>query len=153
MKALIAIVITIGITAVAGAIFVGVNSFDGVVTEHPYEKGLEWDSNRHKKIDLGWTVEIQNSKFITGDNEVLISVFDKHHMPLPIGKAKLLVSRPATATFNKYFDIIQVRDGVFSSRPNFPMFGFWDIDISVSSGGDTLTFQKRVFVKNGGKTS
>lgn len=153
MKTLIAIVTVIGLTAVVGAIFIGVKSFDGIVTEHPYEKGLLWDEMERKRNELGWRVEILNREFITGDNNVLISVLDKNNMPLTVTDAALRISRPATATLNKKFDIILIRDGMFSARLNFPLFGYWDIGINVSSGGDSLLFEKRVFVKKGGKTS
>jgi nitrogen fixation protein FixH len=153
MKTLIAIVIIIGLTAVAGAIFIGVKSFDGIVTEHPYEKGLLWDETERKRSKLGWRVEILNREFITGDNNVVISVLDKNNMPLTLTNAALHVSRPATATSNKNFDIILIRDGMFSARLNFPQFGYWDIGINISSGGESLLFEKRVFVKKGGKTS
>jgi nitrogen fixation protein FixH len=152
MKTLIAIVIIIGLSAVIGAIFIGVKSFDGIVTEHPYEKGLLWDETERKKSELGWRVEILNREFTTGDNNVVISVLDKNSMPLAHAKASLSLSRPATATFNKKFDMILIRDGMFSASLNFPVFGYWDIGINVSSGGESLLFENRVFVKKGGKT-
>lgn len=146
MKILIAIVAIIGFTAVIGAIFVGVKSFDGIVTEHPYEKGLMWDEIRNKENELGWIVEVRRTDFFTGGNEVEISALDKNNQPLPVSKVTLRISRPSSATYDRYFDIIQVRDGVFSSRLNFPLFGYWDIGIKISSGGDTLLFEKRVYV-------
>jgi nitrogen fixation protein FixH len=152
MKTLITIVIILGLTAVIGAIFIGVKSFDGVVTDHPYEKGLLWDETERKRSELGWRVEIQNTEFTTGDNTVVIFVLDRNNMPLAHAEASLSISRPATATFNKKFDIILISDGMFSARLNFPVFGYWDIRISVSSGGESLLFEKRVFVKKGGKT-
>jgi len=146
MKTIIAIVIITGLTAVAGAILVGVKSFEGIVTEHPYEKGLKWDEIRGRENELGWRVEIQNREFVTGDNDVFISVLDKHSLPLACTEVSLGISRPSAAAFNRDFDIIQVRKGLFSSRLNFPLFGYWDIGIHVSSGGDTLLFEKRIYV-------
>lgn len=147
MKILIAIVVIIGISSVVGAIFVGVQSFDGIVTDHPYEKGLMWDEIRNKKNELGWIVEIGGRDFFTGDNEVEISMLDRNKHPLSVLKVTLRISRPSSATFDRDFDIIHVRDGVFTSRLNFPLVGYWDIGINISSGGDTLFFEKRVFVK------
>lgn len=149
MKTLIAFVIIVGLAAVAGSIIVGVKSFDGIVTENPYETGLRWDDARKKMRDLGWIIEIQNEKFITGDNDVSISVFDKNKIPLSLTEIALSISRPATEKYNKEFDIIQIRDGVYSARLNFPLFGFWDIGIRVSNGGDELFFEKKVFVNMG----
>jgi nitrogen fixation protein FixH len=153
MKTLITIIVIIGFSAVIGAIFIGVESFDGIVTEHPYEKGLMWDEVRHKKDELDWIVQIQNRELVAGDNDVLISVLDKNKSPLAAAEVTVSISRPSTATFNRNFDIVQVREGLFSSHVNFPLFGYWDVGINVSSGGDTLLFEKRVFVRKGGKTS
>jgi len=153
MKALIIFVIIVGLAAVAGSIFVGVKGFDGTVTENPYETGLRWDDAQKKMHELGWSVEILNKEFTSGDNDVLISILDKNNTPLALTDIALRISRPATATYNKNFDIIQVKDGVYLARLNFPLFGYWDIGIHVSSVGDTLYFEKRVFVKEGGKAS
>jgi len=153
MKLLITLVIIIGIAAVAGSIVVGLKSFDGTVTENPYEKGLLWDDVQEKMNDLGWSIEIHGKEFTAGDNDVLISILDKNNLPLALAEVTLRISRPATATFNQYFDIIQVGNGVFSARLNFPLFGYWDIGVHVSSGGDTLYFEKRVFINKGERTS
>lgn len=153
MKTLIIFVILAGLAAVAGSIVVGVKSFDGTVTENPYEAGLRWDDAQKKMQELGWTFEILNKEFITGENDVLISIFDKYNMPLAPTEIELSISRPATETYNKKFEINQMKEGVFSSQLNFPMFGFWDIGIHVMSGGDALRFEKRVFVKNRGGRS
>ncbi|RJR20261.1 MAG: hypothetical protein C4581_03515 [Nitrospiraceae bacterium] len=147
MKILIAIVVIIGLFAVVGAIIIGVKSFDGIVTEHPYEKGLMWDEIRHKENELGWTVDVRMRKSFAGDNEVEISVLDRNKRPLTVSKMDLHISRPTAATFDRYFDIIPLGDGVFLSRPDFPLSGYWDIRINVSSGEDALLFEKRVFVK------
>jgi len=146
MKALITIVVIIALAAVAGSIVVGVMSFDGIVTDNPYETGLLWDEIQNKRDRLGWHVEFHNKEFVTGDNDVLVSVFDINNMPLAGSGVTLSISRPSTGTLDRDFDSTELRDGVFSSHLNFPVFGFWDIDITVSNGDDKLLFVKRVFV-------
>lgn len=146
MKTLITIVIIAGLAAVAGAIFVGVKSFDGVVTEHPYEKGLLWDETERKKEELGWRIEFQDGQFITGENDVLISVLDDNDMPVTLTEVALRISRPAITKFDRYFDIIQVKDGVYSARMNFPLFGYWNVGMNVSNEEDTLFLERKVYV-------
>jgi nitrogen fixation protein FixH len=151
MKTLIVIVSIIGLAAVGGSIVVGVKSFDGIVTEHPYEKGLLWDEIRNKEMELGWQIDIQNMEFVTGNNDVLISVLDKYGRHLAGPGVTFMISRPATPAYDKYFDTIKVKEGMFKARINLPLYGYWDIDIDVSSGGDKLLFKKRIFVDKGGK--
>lgn len=151
MKTLIVIVCIIGLAAVAGSIIVGVESFDGIVTEHPYEQGLLWDEIRNKEKELGWQVDIQNREFITGDNDVLFSVLDKFGQGLAGSMTGVMISRPATTAYDKNFDTIRVKEGTFRSKINFPLYGYWDMALDVSMGGDNLLFKKRIFVNKGGK--
>lgn len=147
MKSLIAIVVIIGFAAVAGSIIVGTESFDGIVTEHPYEDGLLWDEIRNKENKLGWRTKIQNREFFIGDNDVLISVLDKNSRPLARSEVTLMISRPANAEYDKLFDNIHVKDGLFKTVMHFPLYGYWDIKIDVLKGEDVLSFKKRLFVE------
>ncbi|MBI5665581.1 MAG: FixH family protein [Nitrospirae bacterium] len=146
MKTLIIIVSIIGVAAVAGSIVVGVKSFDGIVTEHPYEKGLAWDEIRNKEKELGWSVDIENTEFVMGDNEVSISVLDKSGRRLTGSLINVMICRQATTAYDKRFDPIKVEEGTFRAKVNFPLYGYWDMAMDVSSGGETLLFKKRVFV-------
>ena len=150
MKTLIVIVTIIGLAAVAGSIIVGVKSFVGLVTQDPYEKGLLWDEIRNKEDALGWHVDIQNREFVTGDNDVLISVLDKYGGGLAGSRTTVMISRPATTEYDKYIDTVKVKEGIFRAKVNFPLYGYWDIDMDVSNEEDKLLFKKRIFVNKGG---
>ncbi len=146
MKTLIVIVSIIGLSAVAGSIFVGVKSFDGIVTEHPYEKGLAWDETRNKEKALGWSVDIGNGKFATGYNDVVLSVFDKHGKSHPGASVSITISRPSTPAYDMNYAVERIQDGSYRAAVDFPLHGNWDIDVDVSSGADKLLFKKRIFV-------
>lgn len=147
MKTLITIVVIIGVAAVAGSIFVGVKSFDGIVTEHPYEKGLRWDDVRHKKLASGWDIEIWNNDLQTGENDIVILVIDKEGNPVAGSSISVMISRPSTGTYNEYFDTVSIKEGVFKVHVNFPLYGYWDLMTNVTKGGDSLLFEKRIFVE------
>lgn len=152
MKSLIVLVTIIGAAAVAGSIVVGVRSFDGIVTEHPYEKGLLWDEIQNRKDELGWTVEIGDTDLITGGNDVEISLINKDGKPVPGSSVSVMISRPSTTEYDKHFDTVRGREGVFISTLTFPLFGYWNVGINVTTAGETLLFEKRIYVKKGENT-
>ena len=51
MKLIIYISVIAAFLAVAGAVFVGIQTFDGTVTDQPYEKGLAWDEREKIKFN------------------------------------------------------------------------------------------------------
>lgn len=152
MKTVIIIIVIIGLAAVAGPIIVGIKSFDGTVTENPYEKGLIWDEVQNKKHELGWEVELREKHFTTGDNDISISIRDKSGRAVSGSSVSLMISRPSSKTYDRYFDTIQTGEGVFASHVHFPLFGYWNIEVKVTGGEDALLFEKRIFVSKGGNT-
>lgn len=152
MKILIIMVVIIGVAAVAGSIFVGVQSFDGIVTEHPYETGLMWDEIQRKKDEFGWSVEIANRDLRTGGNDLEISVMDRNGKPVTGSSVSVMISRPSTSTYDKHVKSIQTGKGVFISPVTFPLFGYWDIEVNVTRAGENLLFEKRIYVEKGGDT-
>lgn len=150
MKTLIAIAVIIGVGAVAGSIVVGVRSFDGTVTEHPYEEGLRWDEIQKNKSDLGWQVNIDESSLAVGENKFMISVIDRHGKPLEGSDLAVTAGRPATAEHDQHAAAVEVDKGVFRTSVDFMLKGHWDIKIDVARGGDAASFNKRIYVKKRG---
>lgn len=147
MKTLIVIVSIIALSAVGGSIIVGVKSFDGIVTEHPYEKGLAWDEIRNKEKELGWSVDIGKGKFATGDNDVILSVFDKDGKPLPGASVSITISRPSTPAYDMNYDAERIQDGSYRAAVDFPLHGNWDMAIHVDQKENSVIFVNRVFVE------
>ena len=147
MKAIIIFSIIAAITAVAGTIVVGINTFDGTVTEHPYEKGLEWDRMEKDKKDLGWTCNIKNSNIKTGENELILDLIDKKGLPLDTSTVSIKVSRPSSGAYDNNYDAEKVRKGTFKTAVNFPLFGYWDLTIMVTKDSEHLAIEKRIYIK------
>jgi len=150
MKVFIIIIAIIGLAAVAGPIIVGIKSFDGTVTDNSYEEGLRWDEVRNSKNESGWKVEILEKELSIGENELNISVIGKKGDPLLSSSLSLKISRPATTAYDRYINSDQYGERVFRSQVNFPLFGYWDVEVNVTKGDETHLFKKRVFVEKGG---
>ncbi len=149
MKIFMAIAVLFALSAVGGSVFVGMKNFDGTVTDHPYEEGLQWDEREKKKRQLGWQIEFTNRDLRTGDNAVELSILDKQGKHLAADEVRVLISRPATPAYDKYFDTIKVSGGRYRATVHFPLYGYWDVGVKVSEGGESLFINKKIYVNPG----
>ncbi|MGD0886944.1 MAG: FixH family protein [Thermodesulfovibrionales bacterium] len=147
MRILIAIIVLLGLASVIAVIYFGEHTFEGIVVEHPYEQGLAWDRVRKEKSALGWAVDLSNKQFKQGDNELVLSVHDKDGSPLRGAKVSVIVSRPATACYDRRYETVGFADGLYRSAVSFPLRGQWDVRVEVSRNGNTVVFDQRIFAE------
>lgn len=147
MKAIILFSVFAALTAVAGTIVVGINTFDGTVTDHPYERGLEWEKLEQKKSELGWTCTIHNSFFKQGKNNLLFTLKNKDGQPLDASKIEIKITRPSTDTHDKLYAVQNRGSGMYASEAYFPLIGHWDLLFSVTKGSDHITIHKNIYIK------
>ncbi|UCH80470.1 MAG: FixH family protein [Nitrospiraceae bacterium] len=147
MKAIIVFSVLAALTAVAATIVVGLNTFDGTVTDQPYEKGLEWDRLAKRKADLGWLCNIRNSTIKTGTNDLILDLSDKDGLPLDASDVSVRISRSSTDRYDRTYDTDKVRNGTFKVKADFPLFGYWELIIVVSKNSEFLEIEKNIYVE------
>lgn len=147
MKTLLAAVSVIGVLAVVTAIFVGMGTFEGTVTENPYEKGLKWDAERRERQRLGWSVDLAPGGFVVGRNDITLRVTDRDGTPLDASAVVLTVSRPSTTDHDATFRCTRARRGVFVAAVDLPLQGYWDLDVAVHRGGDIVSLRRAVYAR------
>lgn len=147
MKTLIIIVTLIGLSAVVGAIVIGIKSFEGTVVDKPYETGLAWDSTEKEKASLGWKLELGTKRFKTNENVLLLNVFDKEGKPLPDAEISIKVSRPSTGAYDKVYVAPMQPGGAYQALVQLPLFGHWDVKVQVKSEGKTVVFDEKIFAE------
>ena len=145
MKLTLIIVTLIGIVAVVGAIVMGTMSFDGVVVEHPYERGLEWDRENALREASGLDVRVLSSEPPKGEAsiEFLVRHKDGAAYEGPVG---LVLTRPETSALDRSYTTSALGKGRFVAKVEFPREGAWDLMVSLSSVGNTVVFTRRVNV-------
>lgn len=148
MKILIFAVIIIGLSAVIGAVVVGSRSFEGIVTEHPYEHGLSWDRAEHGKRSLGWEVGVRENEFSIGKKTLNLVILDKTGKPLEGASVSVMVSRPSTTAYDRTYKCERGEDGSYSAIVDLPLYGHWDLKVRVVKGQDDLTYTMNIFAKN-----
>ena len=147
MRTVIIIISFIAIAATTGTIIVGMNSFEGIVVENPYEAGLAWDEKHREKTDLGWIVTLRNSILKTGRNELSIEALDRNGRQLENAVVSVTTSRPSTRAHDKTYPTMRTPDGKFQTSIDLPLFGSWDIDIEVIRNKDHCSFNSRIYAE------
>jgi nitrogen fixation protein FixH len=147
MKILIITVTLIALAAVVGSIIVGEKVFDGLVVEKPYDKGLQWDKTRKEKAELGWNAVIKKRTFHTGNNDVVFNVLDKDGSPLAGALVTIIISRPSSSAYDKYYETATRGDGIYKASINFPLNGYWDVKINVTQKKRNVVFEEKVYVE------
>ncbi|MDA8082505.1 MAG: FixH family protein [Nitrospiraceae bacterium] len=152
MKALIVFVTAVALTAVIGAIVIGSRSFEGIVTKHPYETGIAWDRTRHERIESGWGVRINGESIHTGDVSLPITVTDRENHALTGAAVTVTLSRPASAAYDATYAAVESVPGIYTAAARFPLYGYWDVKITVSHDKKRVSFDKRLYITKQGES-
>jgi len=147
MKTLLTLVTLIALSAVIAAIVVGSRSFEGIVTERPYEKGLSWDKAEDERRSLNWDVSIREKTFAVGRNTLTVLVRDKRGMPLEPASLSVTVSRPSTTSHDKTYKGERLDDGSYRAVVDLPLYGHWDLRINVLKDQNTITYTRSIFAE------
>lgn len=147
MKVLLVVVSAIGILAVAVAIVVGTGTFEGIVTEHPYEKGLNWDEERKERQRLGWSVQISPRDLVVGRNDMVLRLTDRGGAPLDATAVSMTVSRPSTTARDATFPFTRDHVGVFVATVDLPLRGYWDLDVVIHRGLDAVSLRRTIYAR------
>ncbi len=148
MKLVLLLVVIVGLGAVVGAIVVGSISFEGIVTESPYEEGLKRDERRHALMRLGWMVQLETESFRVGSAEVPFTIKLQDGSPLKGANVDLKLSRPNTNEFDNHYEVTSDGEGHYRATVIFPLYGYWDMVFDIRKDGEILVHTQRVFAED-----
>lgn len=146
MKTLVIVVTIIGLSAVIGSIIIGKLMFDGKVVDAPYETGLRYDELEALKAELA--LEILNKNLITGENELVFTLKDKYGRPITDPQITLIISRPYSTRDDREYPVSFAGEGRYSSKVQFPFYGYWDIKIRLIYNWKPVILERRVYVEH-----
>jgi nitrogen fixation protein FixH len=144
MKALLGIVVIIGIGAVVATVLIGSSTFEGIVVSNPYEEGLRWDAQQRARAESGWSVSLPSRSFPRGTTVFSATVSDRKGHPLPDAVVVLRVSYPSTSRYDEAHTLARERDGRFVGTVNLPRSGLWNVQFVVSQGGKQAVFEDSI---------
>lgn len=151
---LIALLGFFGVTFLVNGIFTwfAVSTFNGVVTEGSYRKGLQYDEQLAAEAAqerLGWSAELQ----LAGDGRALrFTVTDGDGRPVAGRLVRLQIGRPATDRFDRTLRLSETAPGIYMGDVTWPGAGNWLAYLEVLEGyGDAAQvvyrMKKRLWLK------
>lgn len=147
MKILIGIIIVVVLAVVVTTVIVGSRSFEGIVVDKPYERGLSWDREQKERTESGLDIGINNKSFTVGKNDLIIQVTGREGKPVSNALLMLTVSRPSTNVYDRTYRLAVSKEGIYSAPIELPFYGHWDLQITMMRNGQNLIFQRKIFVK------
>ena len=150
MKILIAAIVAAVVAVIGITIWVGVGSFERTVVTDPYEAGLRHDRDRKRAEALGWTFALDEAALRAGPAVTLaVRLAGKDGGPLDGATVTIRVARPGTTRFDRSAAARAEGGGRYVAVLPLPEAGFWDLDLVVEKGGETLTLEKWIHVGGG----
>lgn len=145
MRLLIYIVLAVGIGITVLTIVVGSNTFEGIVTTNPYDKGLVWDSVINKQINPDYEIVLLTDNLTVGSNIIEAKVLDKvTHKPQKL-KLQLDIARPDTARYDAQHEM-QFKNDKFFARVELPLQGHWNITLTATGDKGKAILHKKLYV-------
>src|SRR5512136_939873 len=103
MRIFIIAVTFVVVAATIGTILIGSRTFDGVVTERPYEAGLAWDETQKRLARLGWRAVVEPASLRTGANELVLRLSERDGALLNGASVDVTISRPSTKDYDRTY--------------------------------------------------
>lgn len=126
-------------------VYIATKSNSGVVTEHPYKKGLAYNQTiqlAEQQEALGWHATT------TYKNEALtFKLIDKQDLPIQHATVIAYIERPLEDGYKKELTLTEVENGIYSAPISLPLKGQWNVTIGVSWESQQYQITKRLVVK------
>jgi len=149
-KAVLVLVAVAALGAVAGAIWVGTQTFEGTVVSDPYGTAVKFDESRHHAERLGWRLALDDRALRVGPRPMALALAAKDGKPLEGAQVGVRISRPGTARLDRPAPVRPSGAGRFLADVDFPEPGLWDVIVDAALGDERLSFERRVQVEGNG---
>jgi nitrogen fixation protein FixH len=131
----------------AGMVTMALRTHSGLVTDHPYEKGLAYNQvveAEKKQQELGWNAEIALRHPDESRDPVLLifSLKDKIGTTLTPEKATATITRPTQKGMDFTLELMGAETPV-----NFPAQGLWEVRVDAKLGDINYQQSKRIVVE------
>ena len=128
-----------GFIAAVNAVMVtlAIRTHSGIVTEHPYEKGLAYNAvvaAEEKQEALGWKGRIDYQR-----GALQFTLRDRHNQPLTIEKATATITRPTQPGIDFTVELTGEATPI-----TFPTNGLWEVRVDAAHAGVHYQQSKRI---------
>lgn len=141
----------LGLIAVqAVLVTLAVTTQTGIVTEHPYEKGLAYNQvvkASDEQAALGWQGKIEFKSANTKSGQLTFTLRDADGTSLDSDDVIVNAIRPTQKGMDFTAGLSADTLGHFSGQLNFPIAGVWDLRVFATVNGTSYQQSKRIVVQ------
>jgi nitrogen fixation protein FixH len=130
--------VTIAVNATL--VWVAVGTFSGLETEHPYERGLDYNRTlaaAHDQQARGWQVSLQVVPSAAAASDVrrvsvVASFLDRDGRAIDGLAAAAAFLRPVRAADDVGVELVGEGGGRYEAELDLPLGGFWDVELTAT---------------------
>lgn len=133
-------------------IWLAIESFSGLGTDSPYERGLGYNRTlaaEAAQVALGWQVglvwEAGTTASDPGAGRLTLELADKSGAPLGDATAHAILHRPVGPELRVEARLIEETPGRYAAMLILPAAGNWDVDLDLLAGTDRYHLTQRIF--------
>ncbi|HWA50711.1 MAG TPA: FixH family protein [Dongiaceae bacterium] len=133
----------------ASLIYFAQSSFSGLDTEHPYERGLDYNRTLEAAAaqeKLGWHGKISLAKALNGQHELAVLFADKAAGPIEGLEVTAYLRRPSNQGLDQTIQLHRQGSGRYAAEIALPAPGQWDVRIVARQGETSWQESERLFV-------
>lgn len=126
-------------------VYIALHTHTGVITEHAYEKGLNYDAilaQAKQQATLGW------KDILSYENGQLhYQLYDKSGKIITNAKITAYISRPLQSGYGQKIGLSYSPDTHYTAPIHFPLNGQWDITVIAQWKHQQHQAHKRIVVR------
>jgi len=126
-------------------VYLAASTHTGVVKEHAYEKGLNYNQvvqAQKTQEQLGWKPTLSLMS-----NKVRIEVLDKNNLKLDRAKVSIHFKRPTQSGYDFSMKLPEVAAATYEANITFPLLGQWDATMLIEKEGQPYQKRERIIVQ------
>jgi nitrogen fixation protein FixH len=128
-------------------VWLAVDSFSGLYSDHARERGVHYNQVMAEQRDreaLGWTVE---TTWQASPGKLGLKIVDRNGRALDGATVAVDLIRPAEKRAPIRIAMTNTGDGRFAGAVDLPERGNWDADIVVEASGHRFAITRRLFLR------
>ncbi|WP_039458559.1 FixH family protein [Candidatus Jidaibacter acanthamoebae] len=132
-------------------IYISKNSYNGIITENAYQKGLDYNQvikENEAQKKLGWIGNLRY--YLVGKNliELDFTLFDKKYRPVKGGEVEVRIMRPVNDKYDMVVKLEEISSGRYSKTVQLPLQGQWEIKLKASVKNDVFFLNRRITISD-----
>ena len=131
-------------------IFVALNTWTGMSTDDPYDRGLNFNdqiAEARAQDELGWTVTLEFAQTGAESGQLQLAMADAWGNWLDRAVVRAQLVRPSHHGDDFEAELSYAGFGVYATDIRFPMPGLWDVRVQADHERGTYRLHDRIFLR------